>query len=90
VDQWGVHFPNILCSFQYRIVLIFVCYRHFIVKDANVTNLEPSDEHKFSMILSVYVCVCTRSTRYRSWLRHYATSRKVVGSIPDEIIGFFN
>jgi hypothetical protein len=28
-------------------------------------------------------------TRYRSWLRHYATSRKVAGSIPDEIIGFF-
>jgi hypothetical protein len=26
----------------------------------------------------------------RSWLRHYAKSRKVVGSIPDEVIGFFN
>jgi hypothetical protein len=26
----------------------------------------------------------------RSWLRHYATSRKVAGSIPDEVIGFFN
>jgi hypothetical protein len=24
------------------------------------------------------------------WLRHYVTSRKVVGSIPDEVIGFFN
>jgi hypothetical protein len=23
-------------------------------------------------------------------LRHYATSRKVVGSIPDEVIGFFS
>jgi hypothetical protein len=28
--------------------------------------------------------------RERSWLRHYATSRKVAGSIPDEVIGFFN
>jgi hypothetical protein len=28
--------------------------------------------------------------RYRSWLRHYATSRKVEGSIPDEVTGFFN
>jgi hypothetical protein len=27
---------------------------------------------------------------YRSWLRHYATSRKVAGSIPEEVIGFFN
>jgi hypothetical protein len=25
----------------------------------------------------------------RSWLRHYATSQKVVGSIPDDITGFF-
>jgi hypothetical protein len=25
-----------------------------------------------------------------SWLRHYSTSRKVAGSIPDEVIGFFN
>jgi hypothetical protein len=27
---------------------------------------------------------------HRSWLRHYSTSRKVAGSIPDEINGFFN
>jgi hypothetical protein len=26
----------------------------------------------------------------RTWLRHYGTSRKVVGSIPDGVIGFFN
>jgi hypothetical protein len=26
----------------------------------------------------------------RSWLKHYATSRKVAGSIHDEVIGFFN
>jgi hypothetical protein len=25
-----------------------------------------------------------------SWLRHYDTSQKVTGSIPDEITGFFN
>jgi hypothetical protein len=30
------------------------------------------------------------STRSRSGLRHYATSRKVAGSIPGEVIGFFN
>jgi hypothetical protein len=28
-------------------------------------------------------------TRWRSWLRHYATSRKVAGSIPDDVIRFF-
>jgi hypothetical protein len=27
-------------------------------------------------------------TWYGSWLRHCATSQKVAGSIPDEVIGF--
>jgi hypothetical protein len=30
-----------------------------------------------------------KGTRQRSWLKHYATSRKVAGSIHDEVIGFF-
>jgi hypothetical protein len=29
-------------------------------------------------------------TRYRSWLKHYAASQKVAGSIPDEVNAFFN
>ena len=29
-------------------------------------------------------------TRWRSWFRHYATSRKVADSIPDGIIGIFH
>jgi hypothetical protein len=28
--------------------------------------------------------------RWRSWLRHWATSRKAAGSIPDEAIEIFN
>jgi hypothetical protein len=28
-------------------------------------------------------------TRWCSWLRHCATSRKVTGSIPDGVIGIF-
>ena len=31
-----------------------------------------------------------RGTRWRSWLRHCATSRKVAGSIPDGVIGIFH
>jgi hypothetical protein len=31
-----------------------------------------------------------RGTRSCSWLRHYATSRKVAASNPEEVIGFFN
>ena len=29
-------------------------------------------------------------TRWRSWLRHCATSRKVASSIPDGVIGIFH
>jgi hypothetical protein len=29
-------------------------------------------------------------TQWRSWLRHYATSWKVPGSIPKKVTGFFN
>ena len=29
-------------------------------------------------------------TRWRSWLRHCATSRKVAASIPDDVIGIFH
>jgi hypothetical protein len=29
-------------------------------------------------------------TRWRSWFRHCATSRKVAGSIPDGLIGIFH
>jgi hypothetical protein len=31
----------------------------------------------------------SQGTRYRSWLKHYITSRKVAGPIPDEVIRFF-
>ena len=31
-----------------------------------------------------------RDTRWHSWLRHCATSRKVAGSIPDGVIGIFH
>jgi hypothetical protein len=33
---------------------------------------------------------CRWGTRYRSWLKHYATRWKVAGSILDEVVGFFN
>ena len=32
----------------------------------------------------------SRGPRWRSWLRHCATSRKVAGSIPDGVIGIFH
>jgi hypothetical protein len=34
-----------------------------------------------------YVDCFNWGTRWRSWLRHYATNRNVAGSIPDGVIG---
>jgi hypothetical protein len=40
------------------------------------------------MQLLLFACyVCYRETQQRSWLRHYATSRMVAGSIPNEVSG---
>ena len=38
----------------------------------------------------ILIPVTRRATRWRSWLRHCATSRKVAGSIPDGIIRIFH
>ena len=40
------------------------------------------------------LCVCMHTcmyvcTRWRTWLRHYATSRKVAGSVTDGVNGIF-
>jgi hypothetical protein len=37
-------------------------------------------------LFSVFYPKGREGTRYRSWLRHYATNRKVMGSLPDEVI----
>jgi hypothetical protein len=37
-----------------------------------------------------YVRFYSGGARQRSWLRHYATSRNVAGSSPDEVDFFFN
>ena len=42
--------------------------------------------------LAIKFASCTTKvggTRWRSWLRHCATSRKVAGSIPDGVTGIF-
>ena len=37
-----------------------------------------------------YLHNINRGPRWRSWLRHCATSQKVAGSIPDGVIGIFH
>ena len=73
--------------------------RGMALVDRNGANMSCSDTS-----VSIRKWVCSRyiscvflllilyiwSTRWRSWLRHCATSRKVAGSIPDCVIGFFH
>ena len=50
-----------------------------------IRGTERNAEYSFSFTAEV-----KRGTRWRSWLRHCATSRKVAGSIPDGVIGIFH
>jgi hypothetical protein len=45
-------------------------------------------QNKIALFLAMLIDVW--GTRQRSWLRHYATSRKVAGSSPDEVVGLFS
>jgi len=45
----------------------------------------------WTVMLSIPICtVAYGATRWRSWLRHCATRRKIAGSIPDGVIGIFH
>jgi hypothetical protein len=50
----------------------------------NITNIQGTCHSGIASLKHLRSCVII------SWLRRYATSCKVAGSIPDEIIGFFN
>jgi hypothetical protein len=59
----------------------------------NIYHSEKCFEQKQEGKMKHFLCpmhIFPRATRLRSWLRHYARSRKVAGSIPDDVIGFFN
>ena len=45
---------------------------------------------ELSALQYVHVYTKIRGTRWRSLLRHCATSRKVAGSIPDGVTGIFH
>jgi hypothetical protein len=38
---------------------------------------------------SIFTKFAVNGTRWHSWLRHCAISRKVAASIPDGVLGFF-
>jgi hypothetical protein len=53
-----------------------------VVSPTHRPPLHPNNYSWYSFLLG--------GTRWRSWLRQCATNRKVVGSIPDGVIGFFS
>jgi len=44
----------------------------------------------YYIIYILYIYIYIGGTRWRSWLRHCVTSRKVAGSIPDGVIRIFH
>jgi hypothetical protein len=71
------------------------CFSHCILRGATFSSLVTlyilihflSSCHRSSHCLSY--CILRGPTRLRSWLRHYATSRKFAYSIPEEVTDFF-
>jgi hypothetical protein len=70
-----------------RVVVLFVLYKSLFERwHESVCYVFWSD-----LLLNISGDTSDRcGTRYRSWLRHHATSRKVAGSVSDQVIGFFN
>jgi hypothetical protein len=60
----------------------------------NIFKISNELQRKFKMSRqfrhSLQVRFTDHGKRQRSWLRYYTTNRNVAGSIPDEVIGFFN
>jgi len=52
--------------------------------------LPSSDLHYIKRRIYSHTYSLDWDTRWRSWLRHCATNRKVAGSIPDGVIGIFH
>ena len=66
--------------------LISIKYVSAFISDQweNVTEI-----HMRGIIISFMSLSLCPGPRWRSWLRHCATSQKVAGSIPDGVIGIF-
>jgi hypothetical protein len=60
---------------------MFIAWRKYLFKNAK----RKEGDDAFNYLSSLFA----GGTGYRTWLRHYATSRKIAGSIPNELIGFF-
>jgi len=67
----------------------FACKYFPCIRCASSTNLSFREIDMFRELIFTVV-PHFKGTRWRGWLRHCATSRKVAGSIPDGVTVIFN
>ena len=85
-----------LLLFFFFVVVVFVAFVFKASLKMMQMKASACDSAAYQNLLYVlpsyytYIPSTKGDTRWRSWLRHCATSRKVVGSIPDGFIGFFH
>jgi hypothetical protein len=84
---------NVRRPLRLRSIRSFACWRNkfrFLPDRAPILHHHDHHRHRHSILWLVSVHDALGGTRWRNWLRHYATSCKVAGSNPDEVVGFFN
>ena len=81
----------------FNVILMFCTMMPLQITFVNTFNCPENIRHRgLPSILEVEINSPFHSllwgggTRWRGWLRHCATSRKVAGSIPDGVIGIFH
>jgi len=63
---------------------------HPLAETYGHSGLAETDDRESCCTFYVYLLTVTWGTRWRSWLRHCATSQKVASSIPDGVTGIFH
>jgi hypothetical protein len=91
------YFPQLQCKWHLVVKLVssssviskrhYLAYRNTFILDSHAFQFMSNVTLKLP-IFDVSLCICG-GTRWRSWLRHCATNRKVAGLIPDGVTGIF-
>ena len=76
--------PSVRVSLK---ISLHTCLMYFPV---SLMQINKSKNPVSTATVLMNILFVNRGKRWRSWLRHYATSRKVAGSIPDDVIGIFH
>ena len=73
-------------------LLRYLCFIHTWLKtpEDKLRQIETCRSFDGLYVKKIFVYNVNRGMRWRSWLRHCATSRKVAGSIPDSVFGIFH